>query len=91
MKKLLIAASLTLVSGLAFAGEPMQIAAAIGSGATTTTAVGTMDEAASGAAAGNGMAGAAAGGATANMIGVGIIVASGIAAASGSTATTASH
>jgi len=82
MKKILVAASLLFVSNFAFAGEAIQVAAAIGSGASGSGGM-TSTSAETGMAAGGagGTAGATAGAATANMIAVGVIAASGVAVA----------
>jgi hypothetical protein len=81
MKRIALALLATLaISSHAFAGEEINVAAAIGSGASTTSTTTT-----AGAAAGSTAAAA-----TANMIAAGVIAAAGIAAISsaGGTSTT---
>jgi len=95
MKKILVAASLVLACNLANAGETIQLAAAIGSGASTSGGGEAMTATSAGEAAGGAgaAASATAGAATANMVAVGVIAASGVAVAAeaGGTSSTTSH
>ena len=88
MKKALFALiTMATISTSALAGEEIQIAAAIGSGAATTSTSSTATTAGATAAS-------TAAAATANMVAAGIIIASGIAAisdAGGSSTSTVSH